>query len=123
VGSKSLSRPLSARAEHVWNWSRERCGTVEMAHSVMKRDLAAGVMPSGRFQANAAWHRLNVLTNNLLCAMKILALPRKMELMRPEALRYRLLNLAGRVVRSGRPVPERPHRSGLRSPRISSSHT
>jgi hypothetical protein len=88
--------------EHVWNWSRERCGTVEMAHAAMKNDLAAGVMPSGRFQANAAWYRLNVLTNNVLSAMKILALPRRMEQMRPATLRYRFLNLAGRVVRRGR---------------------
>lgn len=97
-----ITNEWESTPEHVWNWSRERCGTVEMAHSVMKRDLAAGVMPSGRFQANAAWYRFNVLTNNLMCAMKILALPRQMASMRPETLRYRLIKLAGRLVRDGR---------------------
>lgn len=85
----------------VWNWARERCGTVERAHSELKTDLAAGVMPCGRFQANAAWFRLNVLTFNLLSAMKLVALPKTMELWRPATLRFRLLNLAGRIIHSG----------------------
>lgn len=86
----------------VWNWARERCGTVERAHDELKNDLAAGVMPCGRFQANAAWFRFNVLTFNVLSAMKLLALPKTMELWRPATIRFRLLNLAGRLVHSGR---------------------
>lgn len=89
-------------AEQVWNWSRERCGTVEMAHSELKNDLAAGVMPCGRFQSNAAWFRLNVLAYNILASLQVLALPRRMRSWRPATLRFRLLNLAGRIVRHSR---------------------
>lgn len=88
--------------EAVWNWSRERCGTVERTHDEMKNDLAAGVMPCGRFQSNAAWFRLNVITYNLLSAMKLTALPAQMRSWRPATLRFRLLNLAGRVVHHAR---------------------
>lgn len=86
----------------VWNWARERCGTVERAHDELKNDLAAGVMPCGRFHSNAAWFRFNVLTFNLLSAMKLLALPKSMETWRPATIRFRLLNLAGRIISSGR---------------------
>lgn len=89
-------------AEAVWNWSRERCGTVERTHDEMKNDLAAGVMPCGRFQANAAWFRLNVITYNILAAMKNIALPAQMRSWRPATLRFRLLNLAGRVIHHAR---------------------
>jgi hypothetical protein len=85
-------------AENLWWWHKEKCGTIELVHDVMKNDLAAGVMPCGRFQANAAWFRLNVLTYNLISAMKQLALPAQMERMRPATLRYRFLNLAGSIV-------------------------
>ena len=88
--------------ETVWNWSRERCGTVERTHDEMKNDLAAGVMPCGRFQANAAWFRLNVIAYNILSAMKLVALPVQMRSWRPATLRFRLLNLAGRVVHHAR---------------------
>jgi hypothetical protein len=88
--------------EAVWNWSRERCGSVERTHDEIKNDLAAGVMPCGRFQANAAWFRLNVLAYNVLSAMKLVALPAHMRSWRPATLRFRLLNLAGRVVHHAR---------------------
>lgn len=89
-------------AEDVWNWSRERCGTVERAHSELKNDLAAGVMPCGRFQSNAAWFRLNVLAYNILAALQLLALPKPMQAWRPATIRFRLLNLAGRIVHHSR---------------------
>lgn len=41
---------------------REKAGTVEMVHDVLKNELAAGVLPCGRFGANAAWLRLAVIT-------------------------------------------------------------
>lgn len=89
-------------AEQVWNWSRERCGTVEMAHAELKNDLAAGVMPCGRFQANAAWFRFNVLAYNILSSLQLLALPKPMQAWRPATLRFRFLNLAGRIVNHSR---------------------
>ena len=43
-------------------WHREKAGTVEHAHYVMRNELAAAALPSGKFGANAAWFRRNVLT-------------------------------------------------------------
>jgi hypothetical protein len=40
--------------ERLLRWHREKCGTVEGVHDVLKNDLAAGVLPCGRFYANAA---------------------------------------------------------------------
>ncbi len=36
-------------------WHHERCGKSEEAHSVMKEDLAGGMLPSSLFGANAVW--------------------------------------------------------------------
>ena len=41
--------------EELIRWYRERCGKGEEVHGVLKRDLAAGRLPSGLFGANAAW--------------------------------------------------------------------
>ena len=39
-------------------WHREKAGTIEAVHDVLKNELSAGVMPSKYFGANAAWLRL-----------------------------------------------------------------
>ena len=73
---------------NLWDWSpkkllqwhREKAGSIEAVNDVLKNELAGGVMPCGRFGANAAWLRLTVLTYNVLTALKRLALP-------PELLR------------------------------------
>jgi hypothetical protein len=41
--------------ERLLRWQRERYGTVEKVHDVLKNDLGGGVLPSKRFFANAAW--------------------------------------------------------------------
>jgi hypothetical protein len=81
------------------HWHREKAGTVEHVHDVLKNELGAGTMPCGRFGANAAWFRLNVLTYNVLSAFKRLTLPEKLHTARPKKLRFRLLGRAGKVVR------------------------
>lgn len=65
------------RAARLLEWQREKAGTIEALHDVLKNDLAAGVMPCGRFGANAAWLRLAVMTHNVLTALKRLAMPEK----------------------------------------------
>jgi len=47
-------------------WHRGKAGTVEHTHRVLEDELAAGVYPSAKFGANAAWLRLQLLTANLL---------------------------------------------------------
>ncbi|MDF0651062.1 MAG: hypothetical protein P0121_06290 [Nitrospira sp.] len=46
---------------------------MEHLHHVLKNELAAAALPSQKVGANAAWFRLNVLTDNLLSALKRLA--------------------------------------------------
>lgn len=84
--------------ERLLRWQREKQGTVEHGHGVVKNELAGQPMPCGRFGANAAWWRLNALVHNLLEFLKARALPPEMSTWRPKALRFRLLNLAGRLI-------------------------
>jgi len=83
-------------------WHREKAGTVEHVHHVLKNELAAAALPSGKFGANAAWFRLNVLTYNLLSALKRLALPGDLSEARPKRLRCLVFNTVGKVVQHAR---------------------
>ncbi len=86
---------LEAPALLRWHW--EKAGTVEHVHDVMKNELGAGVLPCGRFGANAAWYRLAALTYNVLSALKSLALPSTLSSARPKRLRFSVFHLAGRI--------------------------
>lgn len=86
---------LSAKELLRWHW--EKAGTIEHVHDVIKNELGAGVMPCGRFGANAAWLRFSILTYNVLSAMKQLGLGPGMETARPKRLRFQLFNLPGRI--------------------------
>jgi hypothetical protein len=90
--------------ERLLRWQRERCGTVEHVHNVLKNDLGGGVLPCGRFYANAAWWRLNAIAYNVVSVMKRKALPADWVTYRLKALRYWLIGVAGRVIRTGRQV-------------------
>jgi hypothetical protein len=83
-------------------WHREKAGTVEHAHHVLKNELAAGALPSGKFGANAAWFRLNALTYNLLSLLKRASLPGEFWTARPKRLRFLLFNTVGKVVHHAR---------------------
>ncbi len=89
-------------AAKLLHWHREKAGTIEAVHDVLKNELAAGVLPCGRFGANAAWLRLAVLTHNVLTALKRLALPPEWLAARPKRLRFLFFHTAGRLVRHAR---------------------
>lgn len=59
-------------------------------------------MPCGRFGADAAWVRLNVLAYNLLAFLRTTVLPRPLRKARPKRLRFEVLQLAGVVIRHAR---------------------
>jgi len=82
--------------EELLRWQRGACGSVEKVHDVVKNDLAGGVMPCGRFYANAAWWRLNCLCYNVISIMKRKAY-RKLLPVRMKALRFHLIGVAARV--------------------------
>ena len=88
--------------EELIAWQRQRCGTIEHTHEVLKNELGAGTLPCGRFGANAAWFRLNALTYNLLSLLRQTALPQEMAQAKPKRLRFKLLNVAGEVIHHAR---------------------
>jgi len=83
-------------------WQRQRAGTIEKLYDVLKNDLGAGVMPCGRFGANAAWFRLNTLCYNLLTIVRRHGLPAELQKARPKRLRLWVLCRAGQIVHHAR---------------------
>ena len=78
-----------------WHW--EKAGTIELVHDVTKNDLAAGLFPSGKFGANAAWYRINLLTYNLLSVLRRRALPERFRHARPKRLRYEVFTIPAEI--------------------------
>jgi hypothetical protein len=97
-----LSNRWELKAARLIEWHREKAGTIEFVHDVIKYDLGGGVLPSKYFGANAAWLRLAVIAHNVLVALKRLALPRELLAARPKRLRLLLFNMSGRLVHHAR---------------------
>ena len=70
-----------------------KAGTIECVHDVTKNELAAGLPPSGKFGANAAWYRLALLTYNVCTVLRRRALPARFWDARPRRLRYEVFTL------------------------------
>ena len=97
-----VSNDWEMEGKALLEWQRGKAGTVEQSNRVLKDELAAGVYPSGKFGANAAWLRLQVLTANLLTLLKAMALDEEYRQARPKRLRFAIFNHAGRVVHHAR---------------------
>jgi hypothetical protein len=83
-------------------WHYAKAGSIERVHDVVKNELGGGVMPCGAFGANAAWWRLNLITYNVLSALKRIALPPELYRARPKRLRFAVFTLPGRLARHAR---------------------
>ena len=91
-------------AKRLLEWHREKAGSIEAIHDILKNELAAGVLPCGRFGANAAWLRMSALTHNVMTGLKRMALPAEYATARPKRLRFLLFNTAGRIIHHARRV-------------------
>lgn len=89
------------RGDRVIEWHREKAGTIEHVHEEAKNGLAAGVLPSGKFGANAAWLRFALLTYNVMSLVRALALDEEFRHAKIRTLRLHLINVAGRMNRYG----------------------
>lgn len=79
-------------------WHYKRCGNSEQVHSVMKQDLAGGLLPSGDFGENAAWWWMMVLALNLNAALKSLVMGGQWIRKRMKAIRFHLINIPARII-------------------------
>ena len=89
-------------AARLIQWQREKAGTIEIVNDVVKNELAGGVLPCGRFGANAAWFRLAVISHNVMTALKRLAMKPEMLNARPKRLRFLYFSIPGKVVHHAR---------------------
>ena len=89
-------------AVRLLRWQREKAGTIEALHDVLKNDLASGVMPCGRLGANAAWLRMAVMTHDVLTGLKRLALPEQWLTARPKRLRFQIFCSPGKLTSHAR---------------------
>ena len=89
-------------AKRLLEWHREKAGSIEALHDVLKNELAAGVMPCARFGANAAWLRLAVMTHNVLTGLKRIALKPDYLRARPKRLRFKIFCSPGKLIHHAR---------------------
>jgi len=97
-----VSNDWETDGQDLLEWHRGKAGTIEHVHLVLKDELAAGVYPSAKFGANAAWLRLQVLTYNLLELLKATALDKQYRNARPKRLRFAIFTQIGTVVHHAR---------------------
>lgn len=92
------------KAARLIQWHREKAGTIEGVHDVLKNELAGGVLACKYFGANAAWLRLAALSHNVMTALKGLALPAELLAARPKRLRFLIFNTPGRLIHHARKI-------------------
>ena len=97
-----VSNDWETEGRALLEWHRGKAGTIEHVHLVLKDELAAGVYPSAKFGANAAWLRLQVITFNLLELLKAMALDKQYRHARPKRLRFAIFTQIGSVVHHAR---------------------
>ena len=93
---------LAMTASEVVRFAHERCGYGEEVHAVLKQDLAGGMLPSGKFGANAAWWQLAVLSANVNALLRHGAFGRDWLWTRMKQVRLSWVHLVAKAVRHAR---------------------
>lgn len=88
-------------ADELEAWHRDKAN-VENQIKEAKLGLGLDNLPSGSFHANWAYLLCTLLAYNLLCRLKTLALPASERSSYAKRLRFRFLNIAATVGKSGR---------------------
>ncbi len=91
-----VSNDWQTEGQALLAWQRGTAGTIEHVNRLLKDELAAGVSPSGKFGANAAWLRLQVLTLNVLEVLKAAGLGPALRQARPKRRRFAVFSQCGR---------------------------
>lgn len=97
----AIATNSSRPADEAVRWYWAKAGTVEKLHDVVKNELGGGVLPCGRFGANAAWFRFALLTHNVLQTLKRSG-PESLRDARPKRLRFQLFSVPATVARHAR---------------------
>jgi hypothetical protein len=90
-------------AEEVMAWYDQR-GEIENWIKELKDGFGMDWMPCGESYANAVYFRLGVIAYNLFLAMKVLSLPRDWQRYTIGTVRWRLYEMAGKVLWKSRRV-------------------
>lgn len=85
-------------AYEVLKWHNQR-GQAENFNKELKSGFGMERMPCGQTRANAAWFRIGVIAHNLFVGFKRLACPEDWERHTVATFRWRLFQIAGRIVR------------------------
>lgn len=91
---------LDWNGERIVHWLRERCGDSEHVHHEMKHSFAGGRLPSAKFGENAAWWWIMVLALNWISIMKSIVLGKTWKKSRMKRVRFSILRIAGRAIKS-----------------------
>ncbi len=90
-------------------WAHDRCGRGEEVHAVLKNDMAAGLLSSGRIGANGVWLEMAALALNLTALLRGTALRQRRLWQRIGSLRAALLLTCARISRHAGCIRVRVH--------------
>lgn len=96
-----LTNDEKKKAAKVMSWALQRCN-MENLIKEHKSGFGLEKLPTQKFVANWAWLLIGQLAYNLVAWFKRLVLPVAYQTMTIKTLRYRLLNVASKLVSSGR---------------------